>query len=1024
MKRRLLAVVLAQMLIVGNTAMPACAAGSGISQEAQAFSASEDEAIEEENGTEATGDEIIKDEGIDALTLEESLSSQEEVLVGRPAASEVTECEDEGAFAQALMDINYAYPCDFEGEILLDQENGLVTDETGEELVGADRYVTAALLEEDTDAAVKLLTESGYANVSVEDGMIRADDRYASARIFVTSTEPVDTRGALSVVTFGNTYLLQYASSDEAAIAAEMLRDDPGVTEVMPDFVIKPDYAGTDPQAGSDPYAGTEPQAGTAPHTGSAPEAPETALTEETSDESLVGRYFKGQYGYKSKAISYMGIDTFLDNVGTLNNNVTVAVIDSGYDTNCKYVDYNRVLAGRGVVLAGSTMRDVRDHGTFILNQIYEATDAAVRLIPIKISDNTTGEYDVSILLSALYNAVSLGADFVNISLGGEIGFFDTFTPGEEALQYALDNQCYVIAAAGNSSTHVNFIWPAKSSRCLTIASISYVTSRPAAYSNYGDAIDFTAPGGDDDGLIHGYASNNKYVGMGGSSMAAPYYTAILANLKANGRSYSSLSGIIKSLSGYCEESLAPGASEYSAGNGCVYLPNAINRTIKDRCVKDIADQAYTGSAITPSPVVTYNGAALTEGRDYVLSYRNNFKIGTATVTVTGRGVYKGKVVKEFSIVRRNLAKATLTTKYKTYDFTGNPRKPAVTVKLDGKTLIRDTDYTLEYIDNVGPGTATIRAKGIGNYTGSATTTFGLVRRVTSVTPGLTYILVPKLATDRAATLKSGAMVNNTAVRVNAKTGAESQQFKIRQNSDGSYSFINMKCELALDSYNGKTDAGVNTVIRSFSSSYATQKWLLEPCSDGTFLIVNKKSGLALGVHDGAALYADIRMHTKSGSSAQRFYLEQISTEEVTYPYDGTYSLGAYKNTDFVIDIPAASKASGTVLQVYKANGTAAQQFRFIYSGAGTYRIVNKNSGKVLMPTRSKAAAGAAIVQGCWSGATCQRWRITERADHSIVLENCAGYYLEMSGNIPENGLKLKLNEYKAAQRFMWVRKK
>lgn len=64
----------------------------------------------------------------------------------------------------------------------------------------------------------------------------------------------------------------------------------------------------------------------------------------------------------------------------------------------------------------------------------------------------------------------------------------------------------------------------------------------------------------------------------------------------------------------------------------------------------------YTGSALTPKPVVTYKASedaqavTLTEGTDYELSYRNNTNPGTATVVVTGKGKYQGAVEKNFTI--------------------------------------------------------------------------------------------------------------------------------------------------------------------------------------------------------------------------------------------------------------------------------------------------------------------------------------------------------------------------------------
>jgi|GEM_PF-1855630 len=54
--------------------------------------------------------------------------------------------------------------------------------------------------------------------------------------------------------------------------------------------------------------------------------------------------------------------------------------------------------------------------------------------------------------------------------------------------------------------------------------------------------------------------------------------------------------------------------------------------------VVEVADQTYTGAALTPAPTVTWNGHTLVEGLDYDLSYENNKEIGRWTVTVTGNG--------------------------------------------------------------------------------------------------------------------------------------------------------------------------------------------------------------------------------------------------------------------------------------------------------------------------------------------------------------------------------------------------
>ena len=67
----------------------------------------------------------------------------------------------------------------------------------------------------------------------------------------------------------------------------------------------------------------------------------------------------------------------------------------------------------------------------------------------------------------------------------------------------------------------------------------------------------------------------------------------------------------------------------------------------------DIPDQTYTGSEITPEPLVMAGSLSLNKGTDYVYSYTNNTDAGTATVRATFQGDYAslGYVEKEFNII-------------------------------------------------------------------------------------------------------------------------------------------------------------------------------------------------------------------------------------------------------------------------------------------------------------------------------------------------------------------------------------
>ena len=53
-------------------------------------------------------------------------------------------------------------------------------------------------------------------------------------------------------------------------------------------------------------------------------------------------------------------------------------------------------------------------------------------------------------------------------------------------------------------------------------------------------------------------------------------------------------------------------------------------------------DFAYNEAGNTPAPIVTFDGTVLKKNTDYTVKYENNVNPGTATVTVTGIGKYRG----------------------------------------------------------------------------------------------------------------------------------------------------------------------------------------------------------------------------------------------------------------------------------------------------------------------------------------------------------------------------------------------
>ena len=75
------------------------------------------------------------------------------------------------------------------------------------------------------------------------------------------------------------------------------------------------------------------------------------------------------------------------------------------------------------------------------------------------------------------------------------------------------------------------------------------------------------------------------------------------------------------------------------------------SKKISSLKISSISDRAYTGKAIKPSVTVKDGTKTLKNGTDYTLTYKNNTKIGKATVTIKGKGSYTGEKTVSFNIV-------------------------------------------------------------------------------------------------------------------------------------------------------------------------------------------------------------------------------------------------------------------------------------------------------------------------------------------------------------------------------------
>lgn len=147
--------------------------------------------------------------------------------------------------------------------------------------------------------------------------------------------------------------------------------------------------------------------------------------------------------------------------------------------------------------------------------------------------------------------------------------------------------------------------------------------------------------------------------------------------------------------------------------------------------ISETPAQTYTGSAITPTPTIKYGEVTLVKDKDYNLTYTDNVNIGTAKINITFINNYSGTAESSFNIIPDvlNQEKVSISEIAK-QTYTGKEITPAPTIKYGDVTLVKDKDYTLTYADNVNVGTAKVSIAFIGNYSGTASTSFEITARV------------------------------------------------------------------------------------------------------------------------------------------------------------------------------------------------------------------------------------------------------------------------------------------------------
>lgn len=406
-----------------------------------------------------------------------------------------------------------------------------------------------------------------------------------------------------------------------------------------------------------------------------------------------------------------------------------------------------------------------------------------------------------------------------------------------------------------------------------------------------------------------------------------------------------------------------------------------------------VAAQNYTGSQLTPVPTVTLDGKSLESGTDFTTSYGNNIKVGTANITVTGKGDYTGSATSTFKITR---------------------------------------------------GQATVKKVKVGEITVT----------VYSYPDGYSYVDVPNQwlsistcnNTNRCVEVAAVSKDNGANVQLWDNNGVTGQIWKFVEESEGVYRIKNAYSDkyLSLDSSH-KNEEGCN-VLQLSSSGRDDQLWRAEVYNN-KLMFINVHSNYVLDCYGG---YADngtnIQVWSRNNSKAQLFELKpetiktkgtrtitvgNVSVTEHTYDNgdryyvvsEGMYIIQSCSGSNQVLDVVGGGKDNGVNVNSWSSNGTNWQKWQFVRTENGIYKIINVNSGKCLeVAGQDTNVNGGNVQQWDYVGGNNQKWKLWLTKDNKLVFLNLATQRaLNITGDTATNGANVTIQDRNLSANQSWT---
>jgi Subtilisin-like serine proteases len=341
-------------------------------------------------------------------------------------------------------------------------------------------------------------------------------------------------------------------------------------------------------------------------------------------------------------------------------NGVVVAILDSGVNSNHTDLSAN-MITGWNSVSRNNETNDINGHGTKVAGVVAAISDNNngvtsiawhASIMPIRITNDSSGYAYLSDIANGLTWAADNGADIVNISY--KVTTSSTVT---NAAQYMRNNKGgLVVASAGNGGADLNCT---DNPSIITVSATDSADNK-ASWSDYGNCVDVSAPGVG----IWTTTNGGGYGAVSGTSFASPATAATLALIKSANLNLSNdeLENILEASA---DKSRNGGEFNSYYGHGRVDAAAAV-AMVENTPIID--QQAPTVNITSPTENSVHTGI-------FNITANAQDNIAVSSVSLYANGVLIGTdTVAPFSVNfdSNNIADGSVAFTARAYDATGN----------------------------------------------------------------------------------------------------------------------------------------------------------------------------------------------------------------------------------------------------------------------------------------------------------------------------------------------------------------